>query len=268
MALQAHGVPVTEDQVNAVLGAQPKQGASWEMALATLQYFGLRGTLVIPATLQMVRDWTDQGLPVLIGWNPEGRPWSHASMIVDVDDTHVHVADPNCPDPEQTIRVVPRSDFYSKWAEKVRDDLIIRRPALVVTREVTSEGRQTVASTSRLATLEDRWAAMGHWGVISAAMPAQPNTVNKDRMKRLEGELRKWHPKRTSGRWKGIPQDAFLVRDPEFKKLIQLASQYKQEAFGYGSDAKHLHIYNIRQARVTSPEGKSSAWNGRDPLPE
>ena len=151
MCLQALGVQnCDEDTVNRVLGAAPMKGATWEQVLATAQHYGVRATLTVPATLSQVKGWTDAGKPVMIGWNPEGREWSHASVIFDVQEcpTHgfmVHVADPNCPDPEQTVRIVPKSEFYAKWYEKF-PNYLVRRPALVLEREVTPEGRQVMAS--------------------------------------------------------------------------------------------------------------------------
>jgi len=145
--LYACGKNFTEDEVNEVLGATPLHGASWEQALATVQYFGCRGTLVVPATLRMLKKWTDAGIPVMIAWNPENRPWSHASVVFDIDvESNVKVMDPNIPDPEQTIRVIPKEEFYKKWVEQVGENLIVRRPAMAVEREVTSDGRQVVAS--------------------------------------------------------------------------------------------------------------------------
>lgn len=147
-SLQALGKPFGEMEVNKVLGAEPLQGARWEEALATLQYFGCRGTLVVPATLNMIKSWTDQKLPVMIAWNPENRPWSHASVVVDVSaDGMVTIMDPNIPDPNQNFRYVPSEDFHKKWGENLPEvPMIVRRPALLVTLEVDSAGRQIVAS--------------------------------------------------------------------------------------------------------------------------
>ncbi len=146
-ALKAHGKDMTEAGVNKVLGASPMGGATWEAMLATVQYFGLRGTLVVPSTITQLKAWTDAGTPVIIAWNPEGRPWSHASCVFHVDEEHnVHVMDPNIPDPSETVRIVPKSEFYKKWAEAVGDNLIVRRPAMAIEREVTADGRQVMAS--------------------------------------------------------------------------------------------------------------------------
>ena len=133
-----------------VIGAKPMQGARWEEVLACLQHYGCRGTLVVPSTLKQVKGWTDLGKPVLISWNPEGREWSHASLIFDVveksdGNMDVYIADPNIPDPDQTVRIVDSSTFYSKWVEKW-PNYMVRRPALMVDREVNSEGRQVMAS--------------------------------------------------------------------------------------------------------------------------
>lgn len=156
-ALKAHGKDVTESGLNKVLGASPMGGATWEAMLATVQYFGLRGTLVVPSTIAQLKAWTDAGIPVIIAWNPEGRPWSHASCVFDVDDDHtVHIMDPNIPDPNETVRVVPKAEFYSKWGEAIGDNLIVRRPAMAIEREVTADGRQVQAGKKELRSMKDR----------------------------------------------------------------------------------------------------------------
>lgn len=152
-ALRAHGKNVSEEDVNRVLDASPMAGASWEAMLATVQYFGCRGTLVVPATPRMLKAWTDAGVPVIIAWNPEGRPWSHASTVYDVVEgpdgkLSVHIMDPNIPNPTETTRILGEDEFCQKWGEKVSESLIMRRPAMAVEREVTTEGRQVLASSS------------------------------------------------------------------------------------------------------------------------
>lgn len=126
MALRALGVSEEEcqiERVNKVVGAMPLQGAAWEPMLAAANHYGMRATLTLPSTVRQLKGWTDAGKPVVIAWNPEGREWSHASLVFDVteDAEHgflVHIADPNIPDPDETVRVVPKKEFYSKWYEK------------------------------------------------------------------------------------------------------------------------------------------------------
>ncbi len=151
MCLQAVGHDVSEDEVNKVMGARPMKGAAWEQALACAQHYGCRATLTVPATVQQIKEWTDRGIPVMIAWNPEGREWSHASVVFDVDeDLNVYVADPNIPDPDETVRVMPKSEFYGKWYEKW-PDYLVRRPAMAVEREITPDGKQVMASAVRVA---------------------------------------------------------------------------------------------------------------------
>jgi len=148
MCLRANGHEVTEDEVNAVMGARPMKGASWEQALACAQHYGCRATLTMPATVEQLKAWTDQGVPIMIAWNPEGRDWSHASVVYDVDDDgNVWVADPNIPDPSETVRVVPRADFYKKWFEKW-PNYLVRRPACAIEREVSEIGTQIMPRAS------------------------------------------------------------------------------------------------------------------------
>jgi len=142
MCLRALDHDVTEDEVNAVMGARPMKGAAWEQALACAQHYGCRATLTMPATVEQLKEWTDAGVPIMIAWNPEGRPWSHASVVFDVDDDlNVFVADPNMPNPKKTVRVVPEDEFYGKWYEKF-PDYLVRRPACAIAREITEAGTQ------------------------------------------------------------------------------------------------------------------------------
>jgi len=139
----------TEDEVNKVMGALPMRGAAWEQALACAQHYGCRATLTMPSTVKQLKEWTDKGIPVMIAWNPEGRDWSHASVVFDVDeDYNVYVADPNLPDPEETVRVVPKAEFYSKWYEKW-PNYLVRRPACAIEREITPDGKQIMASSKK-----------------------------------------------------------------------------------------------------------------------
>lgn len=146
MCLRANGLSCDEDEVNKVMGARPLKGAAWEHALACGQHYGMRCTLTCPSTVDQLKSWTDNRIPVMIAWNPEGRPWSHASVVFDVDDQgNVYVADPNIPDPRETVRVIPTGEFYKLWYEKW-PDYLIRRPAMAVEREITPAGRQVMAS--------------------------------------------------------------------------------------------------------------------------
>jgi|APSaa5957512622_1039677.scaffolds.fasta_scaffold16951_1 hypothetical protein len=165
MCLNALDHKVTEDEVNAVMGATPLKGAAWEQALACAQHYGCRATLTTPSTVTQLKQWTDAGVPVMIAWNPEGREWSHASVVFHVDDDlNVHVADPNIPDPEETVRVVPKGEFYKKWYEKW-PRYLVRRPACAIDREITPEGRQVMASERAAARITDHADGVffGHW---------------------------------------------------------------------------------------------------------
>ena len=193
MALEGCGIVTSEDEVNKVMGAAPMQGASWEQAFAAAQHFGARVTFICPATLAQVKAYTDKGVAVMIAWNPEGRPWSHASVIKDIDDAgNVYIADPNIPDPDETIRIVPKSEFYGKWYEKL-ESYLVRRPAMAVEREISPDGRQMVASAKKLANGSSPYS--GNPG----GKPIYPNTIDHgydeplaggtDVMRRVQNQL-------------------------------------------------------------------------------
>lgn len=155
MALQALGVRCSEDEVAEVMGVAPMRGATWEDAVAAAQHYGCIATLVCPSTIEQIKRWTDNGDPVLIAWNPEGREWSHASVVFDVEeDMTCHVADPNIPDPQETVRIVDRKHFYSKWSEKW-PRYLVRRPAMCISREITIDGHQTRQASMRKVSMQD-----------------------------------------------------------------------------------------------------------------
>ena len=157
----ALGKDFSEEDIQKVLKSSPMSGASWEGILATVQYMGGRGKLVSPATLSMVKDWTDQGIPVLFSWTFPQKSWSHASVIFDVKESPtgflVYVMDPNIPNPSKIVRVVPEDKFYELWYEPIGDSMRLRRPAMAIEREVTPDGRQVVASLNMAGTVARRF---------------------------------------------------------------------------------------------------------------
>lgn len=140
MAMRAQGFDVGEDAVNAVLGARPRHGATWAQLIDAAAHFGFRVTLVAPATVEQLKAWTDRGVAVVIGWNPERKPHSHASVVFDVDEAgNVSIADPNHPDPSRTVRVLSSSEFYPLWVDR-GTETGIARPAAAVEREIAPDG--------------------------------------------------------------------------------------------------------------------------------
>ncbi len=151
MALRANGVNAAEcttDQVNLVMGAKPMKGATWEQIIAAAQHFGMRASLIVPSTVNQLKAWTDRGIPVIIAWNPEGREWSHASVVVDVSNGMVEVADPNIPDPDATTRILSVEDFYRRWFE-AWPNYLVRRPACAIEREVDPLGKPAPSVATR-----------------------------------------------------------------------------------------------------------------------
>lgn len=139
MCLRAHGIECSEKEVGKVMGVKPMEGASWDDAIVCAQHYGCRVTLVCPSSISQLREWTQAGTPVIIGWNPEGRPWSHASVVLDVKrDGTVVVADPNMPDPDEMVREVPKSEFYQQWEDGDDPQTMVRRSAMAVTLVVES----------------------------------------------------------------------------------------------------------------------------------
>jgi hypothetical protein len=198
MCLQALGHPhADEDTVNKTLGAMPMRGACWEQALACCNHYGFRSTLIVPATLPQLKQYTDQGFPIIIAYNPEGKDWSHASVIFDIDDElNVHIADPNMADPDETVRVMSKSDFYKVWSEPY-NGYTIRRPAMVIQPEISSDGRQLLASyfnkgdkqmskkASDLGKLSEELSMLSEQMIMSKKKPKKSQPTTKKEEKKL-----------------------------------------------------------------------------------
>lgn len=199
MCLQALGHPhADEDTVNKTLGAMPMRGACWEQALACCNHYGFRSTLIVPATLPQLKQYTDQGFPIIIAYNPESKDWSHASVIFDIDDDlTVHIADPNMADPDETVRVMSKSEFYKVWSEPY-NGYTIRRPAMVIQPEISSDGRQLLASyfnkngekpmsknASDLGKLSEELSMLSEQMIMGKKKPKKSQPTNKKEKKKL-----------------------------------------------------------------------------------
>lgn len=269
MCLKANGLDMDEDTVNKVMGARPMQGASWEQALAAAQHFGMRATLIAPCTLSQLKEWTDAGIPVMIAWNPEGRPWSHASVVFDVDaEGNVHVADPNIPDPEQTVRISPKGDFFSKWGEKW-PDYIVRRPAMAIEREITSEGKQMKLGSQTKLAYYDWSATIGMWvrafgdgmkftsdGTMKWTGTADIEAAEGDRGGRLRGGVQQvpykasYHPK------KGV---TVIQKDPLLQKALTVMFEDKAREI--------KQVYDWEQERLAQQK-TANFWNNPHESPK
>lgn len=209
--LKAHGKDQTESDVNRVMGAGAMRGATWEDLTAAAQYFGMRSTLVVPSTVNQLRGWTDKGIPVIIAYNPEGRPWSHASVVFDVTgegpDTKVHIMDPNIPDPDEHVRVMSKPDFYKVWGEPLGDRMIVRRPACAIEREITPEGKQVMASRSKTASTK----------VDSRGRTWGPRRGLEGPFRYRSGIVLYWDPR--EGHYLDPSTDRYLYDDREFLEL-------------------------------------------------
>ena len=203
MCLQALGAEhADEDTVNKTLGALPMRGACWEQALACCNHYGFRSTLIVPATLPQLKEYTNQGFPIVIAYNPEGKDWSHASVIFDIDDElNVHIADPNMADPDETVRVMSKSDFYKVWSEPY-NGYTIRRPAMIIQPEISKDGRQLLASyfnkskenvpmsknASDLGKLSEELSLLSEQMIMGKKKPKKSKPTTKKEKKKLTGK--------------------------------------------------------------------------------
>lgn len=252
MALRALGYPTNEDQVNKVMGAQPMRGAAWEQALACAQHYGVRATLTVPSTVTQLKEWTDAGKPVMIAWNPEGRDWSHASLVFDVTDRpetlashqqlidspgpglYVWVADPNLPHPEKTVRIVHEDEFYSRWSEKW-PNYLVRRPACCLEREITPSGRQVMASS--IASRYSQWHHNPEWSRAG------------------DDDMSDKHSRRNKSKKPKSQKDKTKIPEAP-KRRNQVVEEMVQR--GWGSGSHHNRNRDVQKGRSRKPKHKKN----------
>jgi hypothetical protein len=244
MCLRAYGIECDEEEVAKVMGVKPMQGATWEDCVAAAQHYGMRCVWVCPCSVEELKGYVDRGVPAIIGWNPEGRDWSHASVVYDVTDgtNTVIVADPNIPDPTQTTRTVPKADFYRAWAEKW-PRYLVRRPAIFIEPEIDRSGRAILASERK---------TMGQ---------LQVNEVEE----KLRGARVKlgMEDEGHEGRFKECPgeepcmtvEEVAKVVGPEFSEQNKKQPKFKSKKKGLSADSLEARLAGARQSMEDEDEG-------------
>lgn len=141
MVLDYYGIKVTEDAICQRCGWTFELGCTNDQMKAAIESYGLDCVVYNNSTLEDVKYWLNQGIPVIVDWFTPGAdpslgdmPNGHSSIIVDVDNKYVHLMDPEI----GKVRKILREEFMRVWFDWEQtltiqswEDMVIRQAMIV-----------------------------------------------------------------------------------------------------------------------------------------
>lgn len=134
MVLGYLGLEKTEAELAALTKCTEERGTAARDIVAAAQSLGFQAFLKDEASLADIREWViGRQLPVIIAWFAHDD--DHYSVVVDITDTHISIADPET----ATVERLLCADFEKVWydrrlAEGREGQAIVPRPLVVISR--------------------------------------------------------------------------------------------------------------------------------------
>lgn len=102
MVLEYYGIQKSEEELAELAGTSPKLGTDDKGIKRALESFGLKVIIKNGSSFEDIQEWLDKKVPVIVDWFTRGRadyddsavPDGHYSVVVGLDDTHIHLQDP------------------------------------------------------------------------------------------------------------------------------------------------------------------------------
>lgn len=118
MILDYYGIEVTEDELCPKLQHTYELGCKNSDMENLFKEYGLKIFPKENGTIEELKHWVNQGVPVIVDWFTPGverndlfMPNGHASIIVGVDDKNVKLLDPE----HGGVRLIPHVEFMRVW---------------------------------------------------------------------------------------------------------------------------------------------------------
>jgi predicted double-glycine peptidase len=104
-------------------------GCTNEDAVKAFKIYGLQAEIKQNCTLAQLKTHIKKGIPPIVDWftggvapSPGTAPNGHYSIVVDVDDKHVHLMDPE----DGEIRKLYIEDFMRVWFDWSKDKILTK----------------------------------------------------------------------------------------------------------------------------------------------
>ena len=91
MVFDYWGVSVSESEIAKIAGTSAENGTSIEGLTKAAEHFGFNATVKENASLDDLRNYIKQEIPVIVDWFSTDD--GHYSVVVDIDKTHIILAD-------------------------------------------------------------------------------------------------------------------------------------------------------------------------------
>lgn len=118
MVLNYYGIDATEDRICELTHHTYELGCTNKQMQEALEFYGISSIIETDCTIEDVEYWHKFHIPVIVDWfspgfdtTPEDMPNGHASIIVGVDDTKIHLLDPE----NGKIRPILKEEFMRVW---------------------------------------------------------------------------------------------------------------------------------------------------------
>lgn len=103
----------THDEIAKLCEVTPDEHATHAKMISGAESAGLKSTAKDNATIDDIRNFVDEDIPVVVGWQLDGK--DHYSVVYDVGKMKIFMMDPAT---ESGIRILPIEGFEAVWSDK------------------------------------------------------------------------------------------------------------------------------------------------------
>jgi predicted double-glycine peptidase len=146
--------PKTEEEIRILAKSNPKDGTETRNLIKVCRKFGLKTKAKHNMDPQELKDWLDQGKPVIVCLQAWGSPKhyktkdsGHYAVAIGYDDKNVIFQDPSIH--EKSRGHIPWKEFIKRWHDKDGDDAERNRWGLAIWREDKHKKRKEVVKKSK-----------------------------------------------------------------------------------------------------------------------
>jgi len=106
----------SQDEIAKLCEVTPDEHASHEKMMAGALAAGLKTADIDHATIDDIRRFVEDDVPVIVGWTLDGK--DHYTVVYDVGKLKIFMMDPAT---ESGIRILPIEQFETTWRDKGGD---------------------------------------------------------------------------------------------------------------------------------------------------
>ncbi len=140
IVLKYYGMERTESELARLLGVDSSTGTDAAALKRVAEDLGFVVEVRNESTLEMVEDWIERGVPVIVDWFTRGRADygdgavadGHYSVVAGLDAEHIYLMDPEL----GKVRRLARGDFLRVWfdfaGEYIKPDGLIVRQTIAI----------------------------------------------------------------------------------------------------------------------------------------